>query len=224
MRFSANRRGIGEAHGGDTFVGVFEEDGKDLFEAIGIDRAAEPLEDFGIEDGVLFGIVRATGVVSAVENRDTAGKGGAEGFRGKGLFEDGVVAIEVGRRSGAHRQEQGARSGFTQRKGERGAVEAGHPEVGKDTVGWVGGGKLHSLSPILRLLHQTALGFEEHRRDGKTHGVVVDREDASWSGGRAGGHVGTILHTECDGFTLHLRCFNGIFAGCALAFGHEGKI
>ena len=67
--------------------------------------------------------------------------------------------------------------------------------------GRIGGGEVDGLGPTLGLLDDTAFRFQQDGRDGKAHGVVVDRENASWSGGRAGGHDGTILHTDCDGFT-----------------------
>jgi hypothetical protein len=38
-------------------------------------------------------------------------------------------------------------------------------------------------------------------------------------GGASGIHVGTILHTDCDGFTLHLRDVNGVFSAVALVSG-----
>jgi hypothetical protein len=57
-----------------------------------------------------------------------------------------------------------------------------------------------------------AFRFQQHGGDREADGVVIDGEDASGSGGRPGMHVGTVLHTDCDRFTVHLRGFNGLLA------------
>ncbi len=119
-----------------------------------------------------------------------SGKGGAEALRREGFFEDGVVAVELRRGRGAHREKQSPRRGFAQGAGEIGAVETRHAEVGEDAVGGIGPGEIEGLSAAFGLENDAAFGFQQDRRDRKTHRVVVDGEDAAWDGGRPGIHVG----------------------------------
>ena len=107
MRFLPDGHRVGLAHGEDALMGVVDEDGEDLFEAIGGDGAAEALEDVGVEDGVFF-----RGLWGGRCGGGAAGEGGAEAFRRKGLFEDGVVAVELRRGRGAHGEEESAGRGF----------------------------------------------------------------------------------------------------------------
>ena len=212
--------GVGVAHDGDAIARVLEENGEDFFEAVGGDGAAEALEDIGVDDGVVFGIVAGIAVVG----RGAAAESGAQAFGGERLFEDAVVSVELRRRGGAHSEKESTGRGLAERAGEIGAGESGHAEVGEDAVEQIGGSEVEGLLAAFGLEDNAAFGFQQDGRDGEADGVVIDGKHAAGSGGRPGIHDGTILHIDCDGFTVHLHGFNGELAGGALGSRDEKTI
>jgi hypothetical protein len=206
---------IGATHHGDAIVGVLEEHGEDFFEAIGVNRAAKTFEDIGIEDGILFGVVECGG--GAVRTvRDATSEGGTKTLGGKWLAQNAIIAVEPGGRGSAHGEEQSPWRGLAKRTCQICAAEAGHTNVGQNAVWRISGGKFEGLRTAVGLKDDTTFRFQQHRGDREADWIVVDGQDTSGNGGRPGIHVGTILHTDCDGFTLHLRCFNRVFAIGAL--------
>ena len=192
--------GVGGAHGEDARMGVAEEDGEDFFEAVGGDGAAEALEDVGVEDGVFF-----RGLWGGRGGGGAAGEGGAEAFRRKGLFEDGVVAVQLRRGRGAHGEEESAGRGFAQGAGEVGAVKTRHTEVGEDAVRGIGLGEIEGLGAAFGLENDTAFGLQQNCRNREAHRVVIDGEDEAGVGERPGMHVG-------DDFTHGLIQIHRAFA------------
>ncbi len=184
LSFDGNR--VGGAHGGNTLVGVVQEDGEDFLETVRIDGTAKPIEDIGIENGVFFGVMRGRGL----DRHGSPGKRRAEAVRRERLFEHAVVAVNVGRRRRAHGKEESAGRGAAQGAGQIGAAEARHTEVGKDAVGGIGGGQIDGLGAAFGLENNTAFRLEQDRSDRKTDRVVVDGEDAARRGRRPGRHVG----------------------------------
>jgi hypothetical protein len=184
LSFDGNR--VGGAHGGNAFVGVIQEDGEDFLQTVRIDGTTEPLEDIGIEHGIFFGVMRGRGLDSHRATR----KRRAQAVGRERLLEDSVVAVDVGRRRRAHGKKESAGRGAAQGAGKIGAAEARHTEVGKDAVGGIGGGQIDGLGAAFGLENNTAFRLEQDRGDRKTHGVVVDGQDAARWGRRPGKHVG----------------------------------
>ena len=177
--------------------------------------AAETVEDISVQDGIFFGIMRwgARGLQAICAAMI---EGGAETFGGKWLAQNAIIAVKPGRRRGAHGEEQSPWRCLAKSTRQLRAAETGHENVGEDTVGRIRGGKFEGLGTAVGLRDDTPFRFQQHRSDCEADWIVIDGEDTSGSEGEPGIHVGSILHTDCDGFTLHLHCFNGIFATSAL--------
>ncbi len=90
-------------------------------------------------------------------------------------------------------------SDLAQGAGQVRGAEAGHTEVGEDAIGSMGGRHFQRRFPALRLEHGAALRFQQHRGNGEADRIVIDGEDAAWTGF----HDGTIVHSEPSGFTAN---------------------